>query len=370
MAKKQKYQARNSNADNGKLITGDSDQSAHSTYSLDPSYEVVDRSDWLTHYCGLFYNQAGNYWQPPISRRGLAEIANANAYHGSLLKARSNYVAARFETGGNMKRRELNAFVYDYMLCGDAALVKLRNRLGRVVGLAPIPSIYLRQRRNGDFCQLLRNDDNDYLDAEDITLYQQSYAKNDVIFLPQYDPQQQIYGLPDYMGGLQSALLNRDATLFRRRYYKNGAHMGFIFYATDPNLSVKDEEMLKNKIASSKGVGNFQSMFVNIPNGHEKGIQLIPVGDIATKDEFERIKNITAQDILTAHRFPTGKAGIIPQGIAGQTDPLKVDWVYTKDETLLVCQLIMDEVNSDPEIPAAMKMVFDLDNGQAIFNSP
>lgn len=103
-------------------------------------------------------------------------------------------------------------------------------------------------------------------------------------------------------------------------------------------------------------------MFVNIPNGSEKGIQLIPVGDIATKDEFERIKNITAQDILTAHRFPTGKSGIIPQGIAAQSDPLKTDWVYTKDETLLVCRLIMDEVNSDPEIPASLKMEFDLSN--------
>lgn len=358
MAPKKKFNKRTSNANTGVVVTGEPDRSV---YSLDPSYEVVDSSSWLTQYCGLFYNHAGDYWQPPISRKGLADIANANAYHGSLLKARSNYVTSRFQTGGNMRRRELNAFVYDYMLCGDAALVKLRNRLGRVVGLAPIPSIYLRQRKNGDFCQLLRNDDDMFGVTE-----QQSYRAEDVIFLPQYDPQQQVYGLPDYMGGLQSALLNRDATLFRRRYYKNGAHMGFIFYATDPNLSVTDEEMLKEKIASSKGVGNFQSMFVNIPNGGEKGIQLIPVGDIATKDEFERIKNITAQDILTAHRFPTGKAGIIPQGIAAQSDPLKTDWVYTKDETLLVCQLIMDEVNRDPEIPASLKMVFDLDNEMAV----
>lgn len=333
---------------------------AQSVYSLDSNYEVVNSSDWMTRYCALFYNHAGDFWEPPISRRGLAQIANANAYHGSALKARSNYVSARFEGGGNMKRREMNAFVYDYMLCGDAAFLKLRNGFGRVVGLAPIPSIYLRQRKNGDFCQLLRKED------EWGITEQQPYRGEDVIFLPQYDPQQQIYGLPDYMGGLQSALLNKDATLFRRRYFKNGAHMGFIFYATDPNLSVKDEEMLKEKIASSKGVGNFQSMFVNIPNGSEKGIQLIPVGDIATKDEFERIKNITAQDVLTAHRFPTGKAGIIPQGVRGADDPLKVDWVYTKDETLLVCQLIMDEINSDPELPRSLHLNFNLTNDMIV----
>lgn len=47
---------------------------------------------------------------------------------------------------------------------------------------------------------------------------------------------QQVYGSPDYVGGIQSALLNSDATVFRRRYFNNGAHMGFILYSTDPDL--------------------------------------------------------------------------------------------------------------------------------------
>jgi capsid portal protein len=136
--------------------------------------------------------------------------------------------------------------------------------------------------------------------------------------------------------------------------------MGFIFYATDPNLSEEDEKMMKEKIASSKGVGNFRSMFVNIPNGAEKGIQLIPVGDIATKDEFERIKNITAQDVLVGHRFPTGKAGIIPQGAANMGDPVKIGSEYAKDEIIPVCKLIMDEVNADPEVPKRLRLEFDV----------
>ncbi len=61
--------------------------------------------------------------------------------------------------------------------------------------------------------------------------------------------------MPDYLGGLQSALLNQDATLFRRTYFLNGAHMGFIFYATDPNMDDDTEEEMKEMIASSKGGG-------------------------------------------------------------------------------------------------------------------
>jgi capsid portal protein len=86
--------------------------------------------------------------------------------------------------------------------------------------------------------------------------------------------------MPDYLGGLQSALLNQDATLFRRKYFLNGAHMGFIFYATNPNMDDDTEEEMKEMIASSKGVGNFRSMFVNIPDGKLDGIKRIPVGTL------------------------------------------------------------------------------------------
>ncbi|SHO57880.1 phage portal protein [Vibrio quintilis] len=323
-----------------------------SVYSIDPTPEPIDPMHWMTHYCDLVYNEGEDYWEPPLSMEGLARIAETNAYHGSLLKARANYVAARYKSGG-LKKRHMNAFCWDYFGFGMGALLKLRNHFGRVVGLHPLPMMHMRKRRNGDFVQLLR----DYQTRD--------YKAADVIFLPQYDPRQQIYAIPDYLGCLQSSLLNQDATLFRRRYYKNGAHMGFIFYATDPNMSEADEEALKEKIASSKGVGNFRSMFVNIPNGKEKGIQLIPVGDIATKDEFERIKNITAQDVLVGHRFPAGKGGLMPQPGSNFPDPEKVGREYAKDEIIPVCEIIMDEVNSDPEIPDGLKFRFDLEVSSA-----
>ncbi|MBE5145598.1 MULTISPECIES: phage portal protein [Vibrio harveyi group] len=319
-----------------------------SVYSFDPNPEPVDTTSWMTRYCELVYNDTDDFWEPPISLKGLADIANANGYHGSLLKARANYVAGRFTNGGSLPMFQMNNACWDYFGLGMAAFVKIRNYLKQVIALAPLPMVHMRKRKNGDFVQLLP----DYK--------QKNFKAKDVIFIPQYDPQQQVYGLPDYLGSIQSSLLNRDATLFRRRYYLNGAHMGFIFYATDPNLSEEDEEALKTKIASSKGIGNFRSMFVNIPNGKEKGIQLIPVGDIATKDEFERIKNITAQDIFVGHRFPAGMGGMIPQTGSTIPDPIKVSQVYDRYEVIPVCKRFADAVNSDPEIPKSLHMQFDL----------
>ncbi len=228
----------------------------------------------------------------------------------------------------------ITAFVHNLLQFGDAALLKLRNGFGQVVGLYPLSGLYIRRCMDGSFLMLQRDGSYKY------------YAERDIIWLAQYDPVQQVYGQPDYLGGLQSALLNQDATMFRRKYFLNGAHMGFIFYATDPNMDDEQEDEMKEMIASSKGVGNFRSMFVNIPNGKPDGIKLIPVGDIATKDEFAAIKAITAQDVLTAHRFPAALAGIIPaNGSAGLGNPEQYDRTYARNETIPMCELIADAIN-------------------------
>ncbi len=253
-----------------------------------------------------------------------------------------------------MPREVLTAFVHNLLQFGDAALLKLRNGFGRVVGLYPLSGLYIRRCMDGHFLMLQR--DGSY----------KHYAERDIIWLAQYDPVQQVYGQPDYLGGLQSALLNQDATMFRRKYFLNGAHMGFIFYATDPNMDDEQEDEMKEMIASSKGVGNFRSMFVNIPNGKPDGIKLIPVGDIATKDEFAAIKGITAQDVLTAHRFPAALAGIIPtNGGGGLGDPEKYDATYTRNEVVPLCELIQDAING-AGLPRSLWVAFRENIGAAV----
>lgn len=313
--------------------------------------EPIDPTHWMTHYTEVFYDPWGEYYQPPIDRKGLARLTRANAHHGAILMARRNMVAGRF-TSDTVPRTTITAFVHNYLQSGDAALLKLRNYFGQVVGLAPLSSVYLR-RGKGRFVLLQPNGQ------------QREIPEEDVIWLAQYDPEQQVYGLPDYLGGLQSALLNRDATLFRRKYFLNGAHMGFIFYATDPNMDDEQEEAMKEMIANAKGVGNFRSMFVNIPNGKPDGIKLIPVGDIATKDEFAAIKSITSQDVLTSHRFPAALAGIIPINGAALGDPEKYSATYTRNEVLPLCELIKDTINSSG-IPRSLWVDFRETTGETV----
>jgi PBSX family phage portal protein len=310
--------------------------------------EQVMPNMWLTDYDSLYYNDSDGYWEPPIDRHLLANLTRRNAQHGGIVQSRANMAVSRFVSGG-MSAQEVGATFLNLVQFGDVALLKIRNGFKQTVRLFPLPSYRTRVGEDGGAVVLER--DQQF----------KRYKAKDIIWVRQYDPVQQVYGCPDYLGGLQAALLNEDATLFRRKYYINGAHMGFIMYATDPNLDPNVEKDIKEKIQDSKGVGNFRSLFVNIPNGKEKGLQIIPVGNFESKDEFMNVKNVSAQDVLNAHRFPPGLSGIIPANTAGLGDPEKYDGVYFKNETKPLINRLVDAVDRDPEIGGKLKLVFDME---------
>lgn len=115
-------------------------------------------------------------------------------------------------------------------------------------------------------------------------------------------------GLPEWLAVVQSALLNESATLFRRRYYTNGSHAGFILYMTDPQPEGMDVDALRQALRDSRGPGNFRNLFVHSPRGKKDGLQLIPISEVAAKDEFTGIKRVTRDDILVALRVPPAAA--------------------------------------------------------------
>ncbi|MEN3159576.1 phage portal protein [Alkalimonas sp. NCh-2] len=314
--------------------------------------ETVMPSMWLTDYDSLFYNDMHDYWEPPVDRQLLANLPRRNAQHGGILQSRANMATARFESGG-MSAQQVGAAFLNLVQFGDLALLKIRNGFGKAIRLFPLPSYRTRASADGGAVVLQREGE------------VKKYKARDVIWVRIYDPVQQVYGCPDYLGGLQAALLNEDSTLFRRKYYINGAHMGFILYATDPNLDADVEKDIREKIQSSKGVGNFKSLFVNIPGGKEKGIQLIPVGNFESKDEFFNVKAVSAQDVFNAHRFPAGLGGMIPTNTAGLGDPTKYDVVYFKSETRPLIKMLVDAIDRDPEVPPGVRLVFDMSTDSA-----
>ena len=120
--------------------------------------------------------------------------------------------------------------------------------------------------------------------------------------------------------------------MFRRKYYKNGSHAGFILYMTDAAQDATDIDNMRQALKEAKGPGNFRNLFVYAPNGKKDGIQLIPVSEVAAKDDFLNIKNVTRDDQLAAHRVPAQLIGIVPNNAGGFGDVEKAARVFVTNE--------------------------------------
>ncbi|MDR8916927.1 hypothetical protein FEP54_02211 [Burkholderia multivorans] len=68
------------------------------------------------------------------------------------------------------------------------------------------------------------------------------------------------------------------------------------------------------------------------PKGKKDGIQLLPIGEVAAKDEFWNIKKVTVEDQLAAHRVPPQLMGIIPSNAGGFGDVHKAAEVFNELE--------------------------------------
>ncbi len=151
--------------------------------------------------------------------------------------------------------------------------------------------------------------------------------------------------MPEYLSALNSAWLNEAATLFRRKYYQNGAHAGYILYMTDAAQSSSDIDQMRKAMRDTKGLGNFRNLFMYAPNGKKDGIQILPLSEVATKDDFFNIKKSSRDDLLSAHRVPPQMMGIIPDNAGGFGDVAKAAEVFVRNE-LTPLQERMKELNS------------------------
>lgn len=138
--------------------------------------------------------------------------------------------------------------------------------------------------------------------------------------------------MPEYLSALNSAWLNESATLFRRKYYQNGAHAGYIMYVTDAAQNSTDVEALRKAMRDSKGLGNFKNLFFYAPHGKPDGIKIVPLSEVATKDDFFNIKKVSTADLLDAHRIPFQLMGGKPENVGSVGDIEKVAKVFVRNE--------------------------------------
>jgi len=272
------------------------------TFAFGDPEAVLDRRQLLDLF-ECWHN--GRWFEPPIPRDGLARAFRASPHHSSAILLKRNLLVASLEPTPYLSRATFEKIAQDFLIFGDAFVAVRQNRLGDPLRLEHSPAKYTRRGvEAGRFFFAPGN-------IEEVEL-----PAGRVIQIMQPDINQEIYGVPEYLSALQSALLNEAATLFRRRYYLNGSHAGYILYATG-DIDEADTVKLQAAMKASKGPGNFRNMFVHAPNGKDGSLKILPVAEAGAKDEFLGIKNTTRDDVLAAHRVPPQLIGVVPaQGSA------------------------------------------------------
>lgn len=267
---------------------------------------VMDRREILD---GLEAWRHGRWYEPPIAPVALTKAFRVGPHHSSAILVKRNLLSSLFRPSRWMSRDTFEAWVLDFLVLGNGYLENVQSLMGSTVELRRLVGRYVRRGvEPGQFFMV-----------ENFRV-EQELPRGRVFQLMEADLNQEVYGVPEYLAGLQSAFLNEAATLFRRRYYLNGSHAGFIMYVTDAAQNETDIDAMRQALKNSKGPGNFRNLFLYSPNGKKDGIQIIPISEVAARDEFLGIKNTTRDDILAAHRVPPQLLGVVPQNSGGFGD--------------------------------------------------
>jgi PBSX family phage portal protein len=315
--------------------------------TIDFSYDVAEPvgGQSISSLLGLFYDPFNEFYTPPLDMAGLDTLTRANGTHRRCINFKVNQMAISWKNNGLLSLRDMRRAARDLESMSNAYFEIIRNRAGGIVRLAHLPGLNMRKCKNGKFKMLMPGP------GEDL-----DFEANEVLHAFHYDTGQTIYGVPDWIGAMQDVLLNSEATRFRRRYYLNGSHMGYILYTSDPSMDKEVEKQIREAVSSGRGVGNFKSMYINIPDGKKDAVQIIPVGDISQKDEFERVKNISADDIIVAHGVPPQLAGMKPDNVGGYGDLEKAAAWYRENEVRALVQPFL-ELND--YLPGNKKFIFE-----------
>lgn len=260
----------------------------------------------LSDYVECWFN--GRYFEPAVNLTGLAKSYKCTPYLSSGIIFKRNFLANLFIPHHKLSRSAFEQIALDFIWCGNAYLEEITNKFADVITYKPALARYVRRGEDVQTYWLLYSNH---------TGHHEYQFKNRVCHVKETDIDQEIYGVPEYLSALQSAWLNESATLFRRKYYNNGSHAGFILYVNDPANDPNDIDALRDALKESKGPGNFRNLFFYSPNGKKDGIQILPISEIAAKDDFANIKSVSRDDVLASLRIPPQLMGIVPNNTGG-----------------------------------------------------
>lgn len=296
-------------------------------------------------YCPVWQE----WYELPYDIAATSKLYRGTSHHTSAIIIKRNILSNDFIPHPLLNRHDFNSLALNLITFANSYAHIQYNRFRGVLKITSRPAINMRKGLDlKSFYQL-----------DGFQNKQHVFEPEEIIHIADADIMQEIYGVPNYLSSINAILLNEAATLFRRRYYKNGAHAGFILHITDALKSQQDIDDLEASLENSKGAGNFKNLLVYTPGGKEKGLNVIPLAEVAAKDEFYNIKIASRDDQLAGHRIPPQLMGVVPQNSGGFGDIEKAARVFYFNE-IVYYQNLLKQINDQLGIEVIRFKEYDL----------
>ncbi len=300
-----------------------------SAFSFDGPYDFHAAELLDNVYC----MDNGRYFETPVDWYGLARASRQTSWHQSALYFKRNVLMGCFIPHPLLSRQMFSGFVLDWFVFGNAYLELRTNMLGGPLGLYHALAKYVRRGNDMETYWFVQHGEPDF-----------TFRRGKVCHVMNPDINQEIYGMPEYLGGLLSASLSHSADRFRKLYYDNGSHAGCIIYIGASQISQESTRALRETLEGARGGGAFRNLLIHAPSGGKDGVQLLPFQQITARDEFMNVKSASRDDVLAAHRVPPQLMGAMPGAQGNFGDVEKAARVYAINELMPVMEA-MKHVN-------------------------
>lgn len=286
----------------------------------------------------------GEYYRPTISFKGLAKLPRVNPQHSRLPSMVANWVVKYMAPNKLISREALRRAVIEYNGIGNGFIRINRTRGGGVYGTEHLPALRVRRMKN--LAQYGWLDDDNAI---------KPYNVGEVVHIYEYDMLQEVYGVPFWIGALQSILLGEEIRLFPRRFFGNGAHAKKMIVTT--GLGPEDRKSIDKQIQGTINGGQFKTIMAHMNKGEvEKLIKVIDFAADASKIEYNKLAEMTGTDVLEAWGIPPELAGQMPDGTGTSRDLDKIERVFHSTMIVPIQQLFADALN--PHLPINSQLVF------------
>ncbi len=140
--------------------------------------------------------------------------------------------------------------------CGNAYVEWRRNRFGGTLELRHALAKYTRSGTDFETYWYTESGRDDY-----------AFRRGEICHIINPDNNQEIYGMPEYIGAWLSVSLSRSADY----YYDNGSHAGCIIHIGSSTVDHESMEALKKTLAESRGGGAFKNLLIQTTGGGKDG---------------------------------------------------------------------------------------------------